>query len=60
MALPALAPRVKEGHELTGHRIDARDIRPFVFVVMETAPWQVLQDRLAPVLLRDDVVQLER
>ena len=60
MALPALPPRVKKGHELIGHRIDARDIRPFVFVVMETAPRQVLQDRLAPVLLGDDVVQLKR
>jgi len=51
---------VKEGHELIGHRIDARDIRTFVFVIMQTTSRQVLQDGLATVLLGDDVVQLKR
>src|SRR5207244_1618669 len=55
-----LSPRVKERHQVAGHRINARDIRPFVFIVMQAAPGQVRQDGIAAVLLGNNVVRLKR
>ena len=60
MTFPSLAPRVKQRDDPFGQGIDTRDIWPFVLVVVETTPRQVLQNGLATVLLGDNVVDLER
>jgi hypothetical protein len=51
---------MKKSDQVIGHRIDARDVRPFMLVVMEATPCKILKDRLAAVLLSDDMVHLKR
>lgn len=60
MAFPTLLPWMKQGCELTGYWINARDVRSFVFIAMQATPRQILNNCRSTMLLSDDVVHLER
>jgi hypothetical protein len=57
---PAILARVKQSHELAGARIQAGDVRAFVAVAVVAGEREVRGDRLAAVLLGDDVIDLKR
>jgi hypothetical protein len=60
MLVPLLSPRMKQRDDLTGVRIDPRQVRPFIAVAVAARESQVFQYGGAAVLLSDDVVEVKR
>jgi len=60
MLIPRLPPWMKQRNNLTGVRVDPREIRPFVAVAVAARESQVLQFGGTAVLLSDDVVEMKR
>jgi len=60
MLIPRLPPWMKQRNNLTGVRVDPREIRPFVAAAVAARESQVLQYGGAAVLLGDDVVEVKR
>jgi hypothetical protein len=60
MLIPLLPSWMKQRNNLTGVRVDPRQIRPFVAVAVTARESQVLQYRGAAVLLSDDVIEVKR
>jgi hypothetical protein len=59
MPLPVLAPRIEERSDDSRFGVDARNIRPFEAVTLETGQGKVVLASRAAVLLGNDVVQFE-
>ena len=59
MLFPRHRPGIEQWSELPGLHIDARDIWPFVSVAPVTAPGKIVFKSQTPVLLRDDVIEIE-
>jgi len=57
---PAVAARVEEADDLSSIAVDPCDIGSFSFVAAQASDGQILANRLAAMLLGDDVIELER
>jgi hypothetical protein len=60
MLVPLLPAWMKQRNNLTGVRVDPRQIRPFVAVAVAARESQVFQHGRTAVLLGDNVVEVER
>jgi hypothetical protein len=60
MLVPWVPSRMKQGDNLTGIRVDARQIRPFVTVAIAARESEVFQNGGTSVLLSDHVVEVKR
>ena len=60
MLVPLLPSWMKQRDDLSGGRVDPRQIRPFVAVAVAARKSQVFQYGRATVLLSDDVVEVKR
>jgi hypothetical protein len=58
-SLPVVPSGVEQLDKFSRLRVETRDIRPFKRVAVEASQAQVFGDRLAPVLLRYDVVDFK-
>src|SRR5437899_2209178 len=56
MLEPLVTPWMKEPYDLTGSRIDARDIRPLVGITTKTGDRAILKCCLSPMLACNDVI----
>src|SRR5512135_1479328 len=59
VGVPSIPTRVEEPGELLRHRVDTREVRSLVVVVVGAGKGEVFQGRLAAVLLGDDMVDGE-
>jgi hypothetical protein len=57
MLVPTIDARLKEPHDLFGHRIDAGNVGPFELVASTATECEVSHLRLPAVLSCDDVIE---
>jgi hypothetical protein len=59
MTSPSVAARIEEPCALASFGIDTCKVGPFMMVVSKASQGEITGNRLAPVLLRDDVIDFE-
>lgn len=60
VARPLLMPRMEQRHNLAALRINSGHVGAFMFVAVEATPREIFEDRLAPVLLSNNMIDLKR